>query len=821
MLHAVDWVIIGLYFLLSAAIGVYFTRRAGSSIQEFFLSGRNLPWWLAGTSMVATTFAADTPLAVTELVAKNGIAGNWLWWNFVLGGVLTVFFFARLWRRAGILTDVEFVELRYSGKPAAFLRGFRALYLGLFINTIIIGWVNLAMASVLEGMFGIPPGQVMIYVALSLGLTALYSALSGLWGVAVTDVFQFVLAMTGTIVLAVFVLDLPQIGGMAGLLEKVPGWSLSFFPAISQDAPQDSTGTFTLSAGAFFAFVGIQWWACWYPGAEPGGGGYVAQRMMSAKDERHSLFATLWFTVAHYCVRPWPWIIVGLATWSSTPISGLPKSGWATFMRCVTSCRRVSRACLSPRSLPPICRPSPPSSTGVPPISSMISTGVSSGLTQTEKRLVAVSRVATMVLMALSLWVTSILETISGAWAFLIEAGAGLGLVLILRWFWWRINAWSEIAAMVTPLVVYGWLHFATQVRFPETLYYIVAATTAAWIVVTFATKPTDAETLSLFYRRVHPGGAGWRALAEMHPDVKGDSGYGRLLRDWFCGTILVYSVLFGVGQIILLRTGQGLLYLAVAGVAAWIIWRDMAKQDKRVKRRIIRGTKRVLSFGTHPDDIEIGCGGTEAILAQKGYEITHAILTSGEAGSDRIAPCELSAVREKEAIEAAKVIGACGVEFLKYPDGLTGFTREMKVDIIRIIRRLKPHILFVHERNESSLGHRVASELVLESMQAGSGPWFQEAGGGPWSPEIVLGYEVWHPLGRYELAVDIGCDYGNEAQGPGLPPFPDGRGSLRRGGPGSCTLARRHEPFGGRCGSVRGHQGVTKYRFRFYVIMF
>ncbi len=529
--------------------------------------------------MVATTFAADTPLAVTELVAKNGIAGNWLWWNFVLGGVLTVFFFARLWRRAGILTDVEFVELRYSGKPAAFLRGFRALYLGLFINTVIIGWVNLAMASVLEGMFGIPPGQVMIYVALSMALTAVYSALSGLWGVAVTDVFQFVLAMTGTIVLAVVVLDLPQIGGMAGLLEKVPDWSLSFFPAISQGAAQDSTGTLTLGAGAFFAFVGIQWWACWYPGAEPGGGGYVAQRMMSAKDERHSLFATLWFTVAHYCVRPWPWIIVGLATLVLYPDLGPAEKrlGYVYAMRDFL----------------------PPGFKGMlvaaffAAYMSTLSTQLNWGTSYVindfyrrfvrpdapESHLVAVSRIATLAMMALSLYVTSILDTISGAWAFIIEAGAGLGLVLILRWFWWRINAWSEIAAMVTPLAVYGWLHFGTQVRFPETLYYIVAATTLAWLVVTFVTKPTDAETLARFYRRVHPGGAGWRTVAGMHPDVKGDSGYGRLLRDWICGTVLVYSALFGVGCIILLRTGQGILCLAVAGVAAWIIWRDLAKQ--------------------------------------------------------------------------------------------------------------------------------------------------------------------------------------------------------------------------------------------------
>jgi SSS family solute:Na+ symporter len=579
MLHAVDWVIIGLYFLLSAAIGVYFTRRAGSSIQEFFLSGRNLPWWLAGTSMVATTFAADTPLAVTELVSKNGIAGNWLWWNFVLGGVLTVFFFARLWRRAGILTDVEFVELRYSGKPAAFLRGFRALYLGLFINTIIIGWVNLAMASVLEGMFGIPPGQVMIYVALSMALTALYSALSGLWGVAVTDAFQFILAMTGTIVLAFIVLDLPQVGGMAGLLEKVPDWSLSFFPAISQGAAQDSTGTLTLGTGAFFAYVGIQWWACWYPGAEPGGGGYVAQRMMSAKDERHSLFATLWFTVAHYCVRPWPWIVVGLATVVLYPDLGPAE-------------RRMGYVYAMRDFLPPGIKGMLVAAffaAYMSTLSTQLNWGTSYIINDFyrrfiradagERHLVAVSRIATLAMMALSLYVTSILDTISGAWAFIIEAGAGLGLVLILRWFWWRINAWSEIAAMVTPLAVYGWLHVATQIRFPETLYYIVAATTASWIVVTLLTKPTDEGTLERFYRRVHPGGRGWSALAEKHPDVKGDSGYGRLMMDWFCGTILVYCVLFGVGKILLLQTGEGMIFLVVAAFAAWLIWRDLAKK--------------------------------------------------------------------------------------------------------------------------------------------------------------------------------------------------------------------------------------------------
>jgi len=581
MLGATDWVIIALYFLLSAAIGFRYARRAGSSVQEFFLSGRNLPWWLAGTSMVATTFAADTPLAVTELVAKNGIAGNWLWWNFVFGGVLTVFFFSRLWRRAGILTDVEFVELRYSGRPAAFLRGFRALYLGLFINTVIIGWVNLAIASVLEGMFGIPRNEVMVYVALALGLTALYSALSGLWGVAVTDAFQFALAMAGTIVLAAVVLDLPQIGGLAGLLEKTPSWSLEWVPAITGGAAVGQTGPLTLSAAAFFAFVGIQWWACWYPGSEPGGGGYVAQRMMSAKDEHHAQAATLWFTIAHYCVRPWPWILVGLATLVLYPDLGPAdkRLGYVYAMRdyLPAGVKGVLVAAFFAAYMSTIA--------------TQLNWGVSYIVNDfyrrfirpgaQEKHLVAVSRGATLAMMALSLCVTSVMDTISGAWAFIIEAGAGLGLVLILRWYWWRINAWSEIAAMATPLAVYGWLRFATEIRFPETLYAIVAVTTTAWLAVTLLTKPADRETLGRFYRRVHPGGPGWSAVAASMPDVKGDSGYGILLRNWLCGVILVYSVLFGLGKVLLLQPVEGTMFFAVAAAAAWAIRQDRGKPDE------------------------------------------------------------------------------------------------------------------------------------------------------------------------------------------------------------------------------------------------
>src|SRR3990172_7364905 len=539
-MQSIDWILVVLYFVFSAAIGVYFTKRAGKNIQEFFLSGRNLPWWLAGTSMVATTFPADTPLAVTELVAKNGIAGNWLWWNFVFGGMLTVFFFARLWRRAGIMTDVEFVEIRYSGKPAAFLRGFRSLYLGLFINCVIMGWVNLAMAAILEGMFDIPAGQVIWYVAAALLVTAIYSALSGLWGVAVTDAFQFVLAMTGTIILAFVVLDLPEVGGIAGLTEKLPSWALRFTPVIGQSGAGEAGGALALTVGAFLAFVGVQWWASWYPGAEPGGGGYIAQRMMSAKDEKHSLFATLWFTVAHYCIRPWPWIIVALATLVLYPELSPEEKRLGD----VYAMRDYLPAGLKGMLVASFF------AAYMSTIATQLNWGTSYVINDFYKRfvrasagesqLVRVSRISTIVIMALSLIVTMMLDTISGAWTFIIEAGAGLGLVLILRWFWWRINAWSEIAAMVTPLLVYGGFRVFTNIEFPESLFWIVGITTVVWLAVTFITKPVDEAKLKDFYRRVHPGGKGWKKISDKLPEVQSDSHYATMFINWLSGIVLV-----------------------------------------------------------------------------------------------------------------------------------------------------------------------------------------------------------------------------------------------------------------------------------------
>jgi Na+/proline symporter len=578
-METLDWLVVAAYFVLSAWIGIRYASRAGSSLEEFFLSGRGLPWWLAGTSMVATTFAADTPLAVTELVARNGIAGNWLWWSAAIGGMLTVFFFARLWRRAGILTDVELVELRYSGRAAAFLRGFRALYLGIFMNAVIMAWVNLAMATILEGMFGIPHRQVVLYVAGALLVTAIYSAVSGMWGVALTDAFQFVLAMAGTTALAVIVLSLPQVGGVSGLVAQLPGWSLRFTPELGAGGAEGAGATLALSLSAFVAFIGVQWWASWYPGAEPGGGGYIAQRMMSAKDERHSLFATLWFTVAHYCVRPWPWILVGLSTLVLYPeLSAADKKlGYVYAMRdhLPTGIRGALVASFFAAYMSTIA--------------TQLNWGASYVINDFYRRflrpaagqkdLVLASRVTTIALMAISLGVMALLDTISGAWGFILEASAGLGLVLILRWFWWRVNAWSEIAAMVAALLATAVLRAFTGIAFPQSLFVIVAFTTVSWLLATFATPATDMETLVAFYRRVRPDGPGWRAVARQAPEVTPDAGLGGLVLDWLAGVAFVYATLFAIGLALFGRFAEAAAAAAVAAAAVALIYRDLSRR--------------------------------------------------------------------------------------------------------------------------------------------------------------------------------------------------------------------------------------------------
>ncbi len=563
-----------MYFIFSIGIALYYSKRAGKSTDEFFLSGRNLPWYLAGLSMVATTFAADTPLAVTELVTKNGIAGNWIWWNFAFGGLLTVFFFAKLWRRAGIMTEVEFAEIRYSGKPARFLRGFRAIYLGLFMNIIIMGWVNKAMESILIGMFGIPESQVMLYVFACMLLVAFYSALSGLWGVVVTDAFQFVMAMGGTIILAVLVVNSSQVGGISGLQHKLPGFVFNFFPTISDSASMG--GAFALTVSAFLAYIGIQWWASWYPGAEPGGGGYIAQRMMSAKDEKHSLFATLFFQIAHYGIRPWPWILVGLSTLVLYPHLGVDEKG----MGYIYAMRDFLPVGLKGLLVAAFF------AAYMSTIATQLNWGSSYLLNdfyrrflkrdEKEKHYVLISRVITIALMLISIVVTLFINRISGAWEFILECGAGVGLVLILRWFWWRINAWSEISAMITPFVVFPIVN-RMGIGFPNTLYYLVLATTVVWITVTFLTKPTDEDVLFAFYRKIHPGGIFWRKISDKLPDVESDTGFFGMFMNWLFGVVLVYSILFGTGKLILGDYLAALIFLATGIVSIFIVYKNLS----------------------------------------------------------------------------------------------------------------------------------------------------------------------------------------------------------------------------------------------------
>jgi Na+/proline symporter len=468
------------------------------------------------------------------------------------------------------MTDVEFAEIRYGGKPAAVLRGFRALYLGLAINCVIMGWVNLAMAKILAVTLG---WNRLTAVMVSLALTAVYSAMSGLWGVVVTDFFQFFLAMGGTIALAWFVIRLPAVGGIAGLHDKLPTSTFEFLPRIGDGTGSaDGAAALALPLAAFLAYVGIQWWASWYPGQEPGGGGYVAQRMMSAKDERHSLLATLWFTVAHYCVRPWPWILVGLASIVLYPGLADKESGYVFVIRdyLPSGWRGLLLASFFAAYMSTVA--------------TQFNWGSSYLVNDFYRRFVRrdagerhylwASRAATMLTMVVGGGVTFYLESVRQAWEFVLESGAGIGLVLILRWYWWRVNAWSEIAAMIAPAVGYAYLRLFTAVQFPFTLIYLVAWTTACWLIVTFLTPPETDERLVAFYRRVRPGGPGWNRVAARAGGAPPESLRG-LIAVWVAGWMLVYATLFGTGTLILYSLRGSLPYFAAAAAAAaFVSWR-------------------------------------------------------------------------------------------------------------------------------------------------------------------------------------------------------------------------------------------------------
>lgn len=573
---AFDYLIIAIYFILSFSIAIIYSKRSGKDTSEFFLSGRNLPWYLAGLSMVATTFAADTPLAVTELVAKNGISGNWIWWNFVFGGLLTVFFFAKLWRRAGIMTEVEFAEIRYSGKPARFLRGFRAVYLGLFMNAIIMGWVNKAMISILIGIFDVHESSGLIYVFGAMFIVAVYSALSGLWGVVITDAIQFVIAMTGCIILAIIVVNSPQVGGIAGMKANLPDFIFRFFPLISEEKLSYGN-VLAMTPLMFLAYVGIQWWASWYPGAEPGGGGYVAQRMMSAKDEKHSLLATLFFQIAHYALRPWPWILVGLASLIIYPeLSNTnPKMGY------IYAIRDFLPAGLKGLLVAAFF------AAYMSTIATQLNWGTSYIIndlykrflkpSKSEKHYVLISRIFTLLLMIISAIVTLFFERITGAWEFILECGAGVGLVLILRWYWWRINAWSEISAIITPFILLPIVKYF-NIKFPFSLYYLVAGTTFVWLVVTFLTKPTDENVLIDFYKKVYPGGRFWKKISSKIPEIKEEPSFKIIFLNWILGVILVYSSLFGIGSLILGNYSNGFIYVIIALISLIFILRNLSR---------------------------------------------------------------------------------------------------------------------------------------------------------------------------------------------------------------------------------------------------
>ena len=578
-LDFLDWSIIALYFAFNVAVGLYYKRRASRDTAEFFLSGRNVPWWLAGTSMVATTFAADTPLVVTGLVAKNGIAGNWLWWNLLASGMLTVFFYARLWRRAGVMTDIEFSELRYAGPPAAFLRGFRALYLGLLINCIILGWVNLAMAKILQLVFTISKGEALWIVVGLIVLTSAISTLSGLWGVLVTDLFQFVIKMGMVIVLAVVAVN--AVGGIEAMKTKLVaagrGSALGFVPEI---------GSVWMPMLTFFVYIAVNWWATWYPGAEPGGGGYVAQRMLSAKDEKHSLLATLWFNIAHYAVRPWPWILVALASLILFPGLKDPETGYIRVMidYLPSSLRGLMVAAFAAAFMSTIA--------------TQLNWGASYLVNDFYRRFVRrdagephyvlASRLATALLTVISAAVAFRIESIGGAWKLLIITGAGTGAVLLLRWYWWRINAWSEVSAMITAFVVsvllqtVGGLDSDRPLDFARIVLVTVAVTTVVWLVVTFATRPETDATLVAFYRRTRPSRLGWGPVAARAPDVRPSTDGLANLVDWVAGCVLVYGALFGVGKLLLHDPLPGILMLGLSAIAGAVIYRDLSRRGWR-----------------------------------------------------------------------------------------------------------------------------------------------------------------------------------------------------------------------------------------------
>ena len=560
-----DWLIVVASILISFAPAVLLARRAGSSTAEFFTSGRSAPWWLVGVSMVATTFSTDTPNLVTNLVREKGVANNWQWWAFLLTGMATVFFYARLWRRSRVLTDLEFYEIRYAGRAATFVRGFRAVYLGLVFNCVIMASVNLAAAKIANVMLGWPMWQTLVICAV---LNIAFAATSGLWGVLVTDFIQFGIAMAGSFAAAYFALKQPEVGGLAGLVQRIDPQTLSLIPDF---------GDWGMTLSVLVIPLTVQWWSVWYPGAEPGGGSYIAQRMLASKSERDALAGTLFFNVAHYALRSWPWIIVALASILVYPT--LADIG-RTFPYVDPSLIGHDMA------YPAMLRFLPVGWLGLMVAGllaayvSTISTHLNWGTSylvhdfyrrfmkpgRDEKHYVMVGRLVTALLMLLAGLLTFRLQTAGKTFQLLLSIGAGTGLIYLLRWFWWRINAWSEISAMassfVTSLVLFLRDTPAHPVSPVFSLLVTVAITTVVWVTVTLLTEPANRDTLISFYRLVRPAGPGWTPIAAAAGPVESPDSLPQSLLGWVLGCTFVYAALFGAGSFIYGKTAQGLVWL-------------------------------------------------------------------------------------------------------------------------------------------------------------------------------------------------------------------------------------------------------------------